>query len=152
MGIVFGSTGTKEPGFTLIKTLSGNAELRLYRPYVVAEVIDKDSRGETNDNNNFSLLARYIGVFGKPENQRAAAMAMTSPVITEGQKMAMTSPVVSDKSSKSMAFVLPEEIQKVEQAPVPTNKRDSFKGGSHPNHCIIPLQRMVQRESSHAVR
>ena len=82
------------------------------RPYVVAEVIDKDSRGETNDNNNFSLLARYIGVFGKPENQRAAAAFMTSPVITEGQKMAMTSPVVSDKSSKSMAFVLPEEIQK----------------------------------------
>merc|ERR1719231_682954 len=48
---------------------------------------------------------------------------MTSPVISEGQKLAMTSPVVTDTSDESMAFVLPEEIQSIGQAPVPTDQR-----------------------------
>jgi hypothetical protein len=120
MGIVFGSTGTKEPTFRLLSTI-GSAEIRHYRPYVVAEVMNL--QGESNNNNNFGVLARYIGVFGKPENQRVKPMAMTSPVISEGQKLAMTSPVVTDTSDESMAFVLPEEIQSIGQAPVPTDQR-----------------------------
>ena len=122
MGIVFGSTGAKEPSFVLLRSF-GPTEVRSYPPYVIAEVTG--GFGEGNTNNKFRILAKYIGVFGDPQNQRAEAMAMTSPVISAGerQKMAMTSPVVSDQTGDSMAFILPEEIKKVSQAPVPKDKR-----------------------------
>ena len=33
-------------------------------------------------NQAFHVLAKYIGVFGKPENYRGEAIAMTAPVIS----------------------------------------------------------------------
>ena len=65
MGIVFGMTGSKEPAFKLIK--SAPYEIRLIQPYCVAEV---SNVGETQINDSFSILAKYIGVFGSPENSK----------------------------------------------------------------------------------
>ena len=60
MGIVFGITGSKEPTFQLLK--SGKYEIRKYNPYFIAEV------SCDNSNEEFQILAKYIGVWGNPEN------------------------------------------------------------------------------------
>ncbi|KAJ1404419.1 SOUL hem-binding protein [Ochromonadaceae sp. CCMP2298] len=111
MGIVFGITGSKEPMFQLIKTAP--YEIRLIQPYFVAEV----STAEEALNDSFSVLAKYIGVFGTPENDKASPMAMTAPVITRPEKMS----VVTKKDK--MQFVLPFEYTSLDQIPKPTNKR-----------------------------
>ena len=117
MGIVFGVTGTQEPPYTIVSN-PPNYQVRIYSPYLIAEVPQLPGQ----DNNSFTILAKYIGVFGKPENQANQAMAMTSPVITvEPVKMAMTSPVVNAKDT--MSFVLPFSYTSLEQLPVPTDKR-----------------------------
>ena len=62
MGIVFGSTGTKEPAYKLLR--SAPYEIRVYQPYFVAEV--RASENAASD--SFRVLAKYIGVYGEPEN------------------------------------------------------------------------------------
>ena len=87
----------------------------------------------SNDDRNspFRLLARYIGVFGTPENQKNQAMAMTAPVIMskeqrQSEAIAMTAPVImkpegGTASVKTMGFVLPEEYDSLDKIPQPTN-------------------------------
>eukprot|EP01036_Dinobryon_divergens_P030553 gene30553-39815_t len=83
MGIVFGITGAPEPSYQLLKLPQKaiakidliSFEIRRYQPFVVAEVPLSD--GE--DNVGFSALARYIGVFGQPENVQKSTLAMTAP-------------------------------------------------------------------------
>ena len=93
MGIVFGRTGTAEPTFTLLKQFNGFS-VRQMPGYSIAEV----KMASLEDKNaGFRVLAKYIGVFGNPENVGQTPMAMTSPVITEGslgkpEALAMTSP------------------------------------------------------------
>ena len=117
MGIVFGVTGTQEPPFTLLSSPQ-NYQVRVYSPYLIAEVPQLPGQ----EGNSFTILAKYIGVFGKPENSASESMAMTSPVITVApQKLAMTSPVVNAKDT--MSFVLPFSFTKLEQLPTPTDKR-----------------------------
>jgi SOUL heme-binding protein len=99
-------------------------------------------------NSPFGALARYIGVFGNPENEGSEAMAMTAPVAmdsTKGTQMAMTAPVVmnnkskagekmamtapvamgknsgTDDSTKRMKFFLPAEYDDMSKIPKPTN-------------------------------
>ena len=130
MGIVFGRTGTAEPPFDLLTTISAGSDalpisVRSYSPYVIASVPMKTLDG---GDNAFGVLAKYIGVFGQPANTQGQGMAMTSPVLQdqakdEGQALAMTSPVLQDSGSSSMSFVLPFEFTAVEQAPTPTDKR-----------------------------
>jgi hypothetical protein len=125
MGIIFGKTGTQEPSFILLsklaKTPSYNYQVRSYEPYLIAEV--EKLPGKEGD--GFRTLAKYIGVFGKPENEGSVPMAMTSPVIGEPTKLSMTSPVVDEMGS--MSFVLPFSFTKIDQLPVPTDKRITLK-------------------------
>mmetsp|Transcript_25673 Transcript_25673/g.24531 ORF Transcript_25673/g.24531 Transcript_25673/m.24531 type:complete len:223 (-) Transcript_25673:317-985(-) len=125
MGIIFGKTGTQEPSFILLsklaKTPSYNYQVRSYEPYLIAEV--EKLPGKEGD--GFRTLAKYIGVFGKPENEGSVPMAMTSPVIGEPTKLSMTSPVVDEMGS--MSFVLPFSFTKIDQLPVPIDKRISLK-------------------------
>jgi hypothetical protein len=81
MGIVFGVTGTQEPPFTVISN-TPNYQVRVYSPYLIAEVPQIVGQ----ENSSFTILAKYIGVFGTPENLAKEALAMTSPVITVAQK------------------------------------------------------------------
>ena len=58
MGIIFGRTGTAEPPFRLLTTLSSGSggldiSVRSYSPYVIASVPMKNGK----DNNAFSILA-----------------------------------------------------------------------------------------------
>ncbi len=68
MGQVFGYNGVKEPAFSLVwqstKPPPPCYEIRLYKPYFVAQVPCKDD----TLNNAFYQLANYIGVFGTPQN------------------------------------------------------------------------------------
>lgn len=117
MGIVFGMTGTKEPPFTIISN-PPNYQIRDYAPYLIAEVPQVPGK----ENESFSILAKYIGVFGKPENGAQQSMAMTSPVITAApKKLAMTSPVLNGRDT--MSFVLPFNFKKVSELPVPNDSR-----------------------------
>ena len=121
MGIVFGITGTQEPPFSMLSN-PPNYQVRMYDPYLIAEVPQLPGQ----EGNSFTILAKYIGVFGKPENVAKESIAMTSPVITVApMKLAMTSPVVNEKDT--MAFVLPFSYTKLDQLPVPTDKRISLR-------------------------
>lgn len=132
-------TGTKEPSFQLLMH-TAKMEVRYYQPFVLAEV----NGAVQHEDNKFRILAKYIGVFGKPENVLGQNVPMTSPVVTNGQKggmkMAMTSPVLQSQTQslamtspvlqsedEAMAFVLPDNIKKVSEAPVPTDKRVTLK-------------------------
>ena len=121
MGIVFGITGTKEPTFNILSNSNGY-QIRSYQKYFIAEV------NSSNDDNGFRILAKYIGVFGKPENVQQKPMDMTAPVIldqNQSKKLSMTSPVIS--SDKKMSFVLPFEFNSLEEIPKPTNKDVSIR-------------------------
>ena len=118
MGIVFGITGTQEPPFTVLSKSPSNYQIRQYSPYLIAEVPQIPGQ----EGNSFTILAKYIGVFGNPENHSKEALAMTSPVITVApQKLAMTSPVMNQKDT--MSFVLPFNYTSVKQLPVPNDAR-----------------------------
>ncbi|CAN7137860.1 unnamed protein product [Brassica rapa subsp. narinosa] len=111
MGMVFGKIVVETPKYTVSKSGDGY-EVRQYPPAVSAEVTYDPSEFKGDRDGGFQVLAKYIGVFGKPENQKIAMtapvvttegekIAMTSPVITkEGEKIAMTSPVITKKGEK----------------------------------------------------
>ena len=66
MGIVFGKTGSAEPSFSLLASSAKGYEVRSYPTLFTAAVAMEDA----GDNNAFSILAKYIGVFGQPENRQ----------------------------------------------------------------------------------
>ena len=111
IGMVFGKIVVETPKYTVAKSGDGY-EVREYPPAVSAEVTYDPSEFKGDKDGGFQVLAKYIGVFGKPENQKIAMaapvvategekIAMTSPVITkEGEKIAMTSPVITKEGEK----------------------------------------------------
>ena len=117
--------------------------MRAYPQYIVAEVsYDTEStlsedklRGEA-----FKKLARYIGVFGTPENSKQSgageAMAMTAPVVMsgtadkqQGEAIAMTAPVVmqGESAQRSMSFILPTKYTSLRDVPVPLSKEVAIR-------------------------
>ncbi|CAN1142414.1 Heme-binding-like protein At3g10130, chloroplastic [Linum perenne] len=102
--------------------------IRKYGPAVAAQITYKPSEFKGDKDGGFSVLAKYIGVFGNPQNAKPEKIAMTAPVITkttESEKIAMTVPVVTkgDRDMVMMEFLLPAKYQKVEEAPSPVDER-----------------------------
>ena len=90
-----------------------------------SHVLAKVSPNQVEENDMFRILARYIGVFGNPENKDTNKIAMTAPVLstkTSSSKIAMTAPVLSS-SANDMRFVLPKKFKTKEDAPQPTDTR-----------------------------
>ncbi len=131
--MIGGFVDVEQMPFQLVRQ-EENFEIRDYEHVVVAETMD-------DGNSGFRTLARYIGVFGTPENRVRGAdgdptnpskIAMTAPVINQtiamtapvlNERIDMTSPVLSSNTGRStMAFVLPKEYKTVDSAPIPTNK------------------------------
>merc|ERR1712086_219296 len=85
MGIVFGSIDVEQASYTVEATIHqpplGTIEVRKYHSALAAQV---DS-GTSSEDQAFKNLARYIGVFGTPQNQGAGTapetVAMTAPVV-----------------------------------------------------------------------
>lgn len=127
MGSVIGKESVLEPTFKTVLDRPATAQtiyqIREYGTRFVAEV--EYAGGDKSTGSPFRALAKYIGVFGKPENEGTEAMAMTAPVAMErtGTPMAMTAPVAMEKKkgSKTMKFFLPAEYDAIEKIPKPTN-------------------------------
>ncbi len=114
----------EEPDYQVVGQYD-DFELRLYAPYIVAEV-DVQGEFDQSDNNAFRILAGYI--FG--DNAASEKMAMTAPVestrTAKGEKMAMTAPVTataaSDDGRTTYAFVM-ERKYTLQTLPVPNDSR-----------------------------
>lgn len=134
MGSVFGKESVKEPPFDVLlrrKDSKTPYELRKYGERFAASVAYANN-GDDN-NSPFRALARYIGVFGTPENEGSTSIAMTAPVVMEQddgsakpESIAMTAPVVmensaGDDNTKKMMFMLPSEYDDMSKIPKPTN-------------------------------
>ena len=150
MGMVFGKIAVETPKHTVVKSGDGY-EIREYPPAVAAEVTYDPSEFKGDKDGGFMVLAKYIGVFGKPENQKPEKIAMTAPVITkEGEKIAMTAPVVTkeggggdEKKTVTMQFLLPEMYKKAEDAPRPTAERVVIKAAGGRNYGVVMFSHMV---------
>lgn len=142
MGAVVGKIAEETPAHVVVHRAQGYEVWRYPRSVVAvvrAAALDPNDppRGEAFLNEAFRILARYIGVFGEPQNRAAVSqdgapekLAMTAPVIMPApQKIAMTAPVImpnaqrdDDLGEDCMMFVLPARFGSVEEAPRPTNE------------------------------
>jgi hypothetical protein len=136
MGQVFGRNGVAEPTYEVLyhRAADFSYEIRSYGTRFAAQTTYNGT-----DDQPFRALARYIGVFGTPENQGQETISMTAPVIKEGQgsgkpvPIAMTAPVIisgdasPSSSEKIMEFILPAEYDSMEKIPVPTNPQVTIR-------------------------
>lgn len=151
MGTIFGKQSVAEPAFEVLwKQTAGEVpyEIRRYGTRFAAQVqYTPDTGDDANDGTPFRLLARYIGVFGTPENKGETPISMTAPVVkqqqqqqsssstgknekgTEGTPIKMTAPVVkgaatsstTSKDERIMQFILPAEYKSLDEIPTPTD-------------------------------
>jgi hypothetical protein len=123
----------EKPRYTLLRTIGQRrtwwgktvpaAEVRLYAPYLMAEVTmaggDMDMRQALGQ--GFRQIAGFI--FGKnlaPDSNESSKVAMTSPVTLEmsgapaSAKIAMTSPVTAEMGAGEykVSFIMPSEYTK----------------------------------------
>ena len=127
MGMVLGIVREEMPQFTLVHK-AATYEVRRYGPSVIAECSYGGHWGDSNDGRPFGALARYIGVFGDPQNKKQDSIAMTAPVLVTPTRepIAMTAPVLvtAQAQADTMAFVLPaSRYNTVAEAPAPTDPR-----------------------------
>ena len=136
MGSVFGKESVKEPPFEVLLERTNaktGYEIRQYGERFAASVT-YPAGGNDDTGSPFRTLARYIGVFGTPENEGSTSIAMTAPVVMEKdgaaaaapESIAMTAPVVMENSAgddgmKKMMFMLPSEYDAMDKIPKPTN-------------------------------
>ena len=106
---MLGKISEETPAFTVLhKAVS--YEVRKYGPSVVAECsYGPGGWGNGNDGSPFGALAKYIGVFGKAQNEQkgaSEAIAMTAPVlVTNGNKP--TTELVTPPASQKIAMTAP---------------------------------------------
>ncbi|KAL9186546.1 hypothetical protein ACHAXT_005784 [Thalassiosira profunda] len=142
MGSVFGKESVKEPPHTVVlqrNDAKTSYELRKYGERFAATVTYASTGSKDDTSSPFRTLARYIGVFGKAENEGATSIAMTAPVVMEedgGEKkkpesIAMTAPVAMEnvgEGQKKMMFMLPAEYDDMSKIPKPTDARVHIEG------------------------
>lgn len=94
-----------------VRRASGDFELRVYSPMIVAQVTSSGTRREASER-SFKRLASYI--FAKDRPEGGEKIAMTSPVmqnrVDEDRKIDMTAPVIEERSEAGewrMRFVMP---------------------------------------------
>lgn len=128
MGSVFGKESVQEPEYEVLLDRNSSKTPYELRQYGVRYAAWVAYEGADNTSAPFRALARYIGVFGTPENEGQKSLSMTAPVImkkdiVEPQSISMTAPVVMDGSgaSKRMMFMLPQEYDAMDKVPKPTN-------------------------------
>jgi hypothetical protein len=131
LGLLFTTyvMATEEPKFSLIEK-SGDFELRLYKPMIIAETYVDGSLSEAS-NAGFRLIAGYIfGGNKSRHNSSPEKIAMTSPVTLEpsSQKIAMTVPVVieSKENRWRVHFVMPSGYT-LNSLPIPNDSRVSLR-------------------------
>lgn len=143
LGILFWrffSRNIEKPSYDVI-TSNKSIEFRLYKPMLIAEVIETGDRRATISK-GFRVLADYI--FGN--NTTRKKIEMTAPVSqTKSEKIKMTAPVIQEASIKNtwkIQFVMPKTHQ-LDTLPKPNDKRIKIKQ-------IPEEKRIVIRFSGHA--
>ncbi|MEL7460294.1 MAG: heme-binding protein [Pseudomonadota bacterium] len=108
--------GYETPSWQVEKR-DGPFELRLYQPYLAAEVTIRGNP-DTALRQGFQTLAGFI--FG--DNDGGAKVAMTSPVTREPAKIAMTSPVTREGAGDTwtVRFMMPSDYS-ADTLPQPKN-------------------------------
>lgn len=102
----------------VVRSESGNLEIREYGPTIVAEATVEGARDKAIQR-GFRIIADYI--FGN--NLSAAKVAMTAPVMQQSsEKIAMTAPVTQQAQGRSwmVRFVMPSKYT-IETLPKPVN-------------------------------
>jgi len=102
----------------VVRSESGNLEIREYGPTIVAEATVEGARDKAIQR-GFRIIADYI--FGN--NLSSAKVAMTAPVIQQSnEKIAMTAPVTQQARGRSwiVRFVMPSKYT-IETLPKPVN-------------------------------
>jgi SOUL heme-binding protein len=119
----------EEPKFCLLEK-SGDFELRLYKPMIIAETYVEGSLSEAS-NAGFRLIAGYI--FGGNKSRQDSSpekIAMTAPVTLEQspEKIAMTAPVVIENKDNRwrVNFVMPDKYT-LNSLPTPDDPRVSLR-------------------------
>mmetsp|Transcript_17685 Transcript_17685/g.38930 ORF Transcript_17685/g.38930 Transcript_17685/m.38930 type:complete len:209 (-) Transcript_17685:219-845(-) len=132
MGGCFGRITVETPTHTVVEDLTAEHgyEVRQYPAILVSETACDNT--EQGNRAAFMKLARYIGVFGTPENKtkdgEPETVAMTAPVLNTGESaeaISMTAPVLN--SGGKMAFTLPSKYKTLDSAPKPTNPEVSLR-------------------------
>ncbi len=120
---------TERPAFQSLEK-SGEFELRLYTPMIVAETTVEGSLDRAT-NTGFRLIAGYI--FGDNRTQAGSSgekIAMTAPVTVEAasQKIDMTAPVLvqGDAERWHVSFVMPSRYR-LATLPLPNNPRVTLR-------------------------
>lgn len=120
---VFGVNDTEQLEYEVLLS-EDNKEIRLYKPFIKAQV-DLPGKMDKKRDDSFKILAGYI--FGK--NKRNSNISMTSPVViensdVESEKISMTSPVVvnEEKEQTQMFFKMPSKYS-LASLPKPKDER-----------------------------
>lgn len=121
MGQVFGYNGVAEPAYKVL-TKTAFYEVRKYGRRFAAETPQQQGSDSA-----FMTLARYIGVFGEPQNESRKSIDMTAPVSMKqsAESISMTAPVAMKEGS--MMFILPESYQSLDDIPKPINNNVHIK-------------------------
>ena len=105
----FFSSNIEKPSYDVI-TSNKSIEFRLYKPMLIAEVIETGNRRATISK-GFRILADYI--FGN--NTTRKKIEMTAPVSQiKSEKIKMTAPVIQEafiKNTWKIQFVMPKTYQ-----------------------------------------
>jgi len=129
MGVYFGKLrlGVEVPKHDVWVKSPKGYEVRKYPACVAAEVHVQEGNA-LRGSDGFRALARYIGAFGTPENEKKAGIKMTAPVVT--QNIAMTAPVVTGEGKDGggywMQFLMPSQWT-METLPNPTSEKVKLK-------------------------
>ncbi len=126
----------ESPTYT-VEQRENNYEIRIYAPYILAQV-DVESNFDDALRNGFEILAHYI--FGG--NRKKQPIPMTAPVSEEipseeipmmapvtSEKIAMTAPVTEEQAGERVyriSFAMPSQFT-LETLPEPLDKRITFK-------------------------
>ncbi|XP_050219866.1 heme-binding-like protein At3g10130, chloroplastic [Mercurialis annua] len=154
MGQILGRIAVETPKYEVIKSLSGY-EIRKYPPAVLAELTYDPSQFKGDKDGGFSVLAKYIGAFGDPQNTKPEKIAMTAPVITktggESEKIEMTAPVLTkeggeEKKMVTMQFSLPAKYTKAEDAPKPTDERVVIREEGEKKYGVVKFSGIASEE------
>lgn len=126
LGVIFvlGGAMAEEPKYKVVRK-SGDFEIRVYEPYIVAETVVDTGDVDAASSEGFRRLGGYI--FGG--NQSKQKMDMTAPVTSQrSEKIAMTAPVTSAKRGAStiITFMMPSSYT-LETLPVPSDKRVALR-------------------------
>eukprot|EP01068_Selenidium_serpulae_P006843 Selendium_serpulae@DN4526_c3_g2_i1.p3 len=135
MGSFLGRIGEETPQYKVVRTTPAY-EVRSYAQCAVATAARLPSG--TGRHTGFRALARYIGVFGSPENTRHEVISMTAPVGLSSDESQMWFYLPMSKFECASAAPPPSRPTDVEIATLPyrTEAVLTFSGAFSHSRCV----------------